>query len=155
MISAITAGNLDTSPPSVHLILSQRKRKRKILNTPYVIVATNSSQREHSNGTRKIAIIVREIIVPIRKNSSARLEASSDRRQRICSPRCKGRRVKAPIFLTREHVRVLVERIFRVNLQITRSVYRVIGARKITVRVKMKNTSASAEAAEVTSPSDR
>ena len=122
MTSAISAGNLDTSPPSVHLILSQRKRKRKILNTPYVIVATNSSQREHSNGTRKIAIIVREIIVPIRKNSSARLEASSDRRRRICSPRCKERRVKAPISLTREHVRVLVERIFRVDLQITRSV---------------------------------
>ena len=73
MTSAISAGNLDTSPPSVHLILSHRKRKRKILNTPYVIVATNSSQREHSNGTRKIAIIVREIIVPIRKNFSARL----------------------------------------------------------------------------------
>ena len=57
--------------------------------------------------------------------------------------------------MTREHVRVLVERIFRVDLQITRSVYRVIGARKIRVRVKMKNTSASAEAAEVTSPIDR
>ena len=57
MTSAISAGNLDTSPPSVHLILSQRKRKRKILNTPCVIVATNSSQREHSNGTRKIVLL--------------------------------------------------------------------------------------------------
>jgi hypothetical protein len=61
MTSAISAGNLDTSLPSVHMIFPQRKRKRKILNTLYVTVATNSSQREHSEGTREIAIIVQEI----------------------------------------------------------------------------------------------
>ena len=61
-------------------------------------------------------------VVELAGAAEARLEASSDRRRRICSPRCKGRRVKAPIFLKREHVRVLVERIFRVDLQITRSV---------------------------------
>ena len=73
-------------------------------------------------------------VVELAGAAEARLEASSDRRRRILdlrwifvsldlrSPRCKGRRVKAPIFLTREHVRVLVERIFRVDLQITRNV---------------------------------
>mmetsp|Transcript_6757 Transcript_6757/g.22542 ORF Transcript_6757/g.22542 Transcript_6757/m.22542 type:complete len:96 (+) Transcript_6757:1474-1761(+) len=48
-----------------------------------------------------------------------------------------------------------VAQIFLTGMKVINSVYRVIGARKIRVRVKMKNTSASAEAAEVTSPIDR